>query len=262
MRHADCARERDGSPAVEAEGDSRAGHSSVVEQLDDRLRKARELVERGNKRFSYGDPLFIDRYREGACYLGLRRAFGDERQLGFVVAAYPAGRKSLDRNTSDPEHCWGWLYSKQPTMFAHDVELMEGPQKFVPSAIWVQRFDDLSVGSGKPQPLFAFETFEWIDKVMERAKNREVGFGVIRHAVARIQCAGEDIKAAADRVDVSTDLPTWNARGKGSFSTTTMTLLGLCGSGSLTATSRLSCSQQMIRDSRDGSWASAQSMLA
>src|SRR5271155_4391445 len=87
------ASERDSSPVFGAQ-EARVGCSLTVEQLDDRLRKARELVKRVNERFSYGDPRFIDRYREGTCNIGLRRAFGDAREHGLIIGAYPAG---LDR---------------------------------------------------------------------------------------------------------------------------------------------------------------------
>lgn len=172
-----------------------------IEQLDDRLRKARELVKRGNERFSFRHPRLIDRYREGTCNLGLTRSLADERQLGFIVSAYPAGHDWLNRLSGNPEKCGGWFDPDQPTMLTHDVELMEGPEKFVPSAVRFQRFDDRSFGRG--QPLFAFETYSQIPPGLE---NGEVGFAVIRHAVACRERTGEDVEAAANRIDVGSDL--------------------------------------------------------
>jgi hypothetical protein len=204
MRHVDCARERDGSPVFGAEEASGAGRSSVVEQLDDRLRKARELVKRVNERFSYGDPRFIDRYREGTCNIGLRRAFGDAREYGLIIGAYPAGFERFNSWAGHSEKSGRRLRPQQSAMLAHDVELMEGPQKFIPSLIWVQRSDDRSFGRG--QPLFAFEAINRIDEVNPGSENGKVLLGVLRHAVARIERAGEDIETAPDGVDVSPSL--------------------------------------------------------
>jgi hypothetical protein len=203
MGNVDYERERDGFPGFEAQAASGAGRSSVVEQFDDRLRKAREIVERSNNRFSFRHPRFVDRYREGTCNVGLRRALADECQYGFVISAYPSGGDRMDRASPAgySEKCRSRLDSKQSAMLAHDVELMEGPQKVIPSIIRFQRFDDVSFGRGKP--LYAFETGERVDKVVEAAVNREVGFRVLTFAVARRERAGEDIQATANRVDVS-----------------------------------------------------------
>lgn len=89
-------------------------------------------------------------------------------------------------------------------MLAHDVELMEGPKKLVPSLIRFQRFDEGSFGRG--EPFYAFETGERINEVVETAVNREVGFRIVRFAVACRERAGENVKATADRFDISSRL--------------------------------------------------------
>jgi hypothetical protein len=193
-------------PAATARQDSEGTkadetESLAVEQLDDRLRKAREIVKRANERFSYSDPRFIERYREGACNLGLRRAFGDTREYGLIVGAYPAGFETFNTWAGHSKNSRRRLYPQQSAMLAHDVELMEGPQKFVPSLIWVQRFDDRSFG--RRQPLFAFETCQGVNEVEQASIDRKVFLNVLRHAVARIECAGEDVEAAADGIEVN-----------------------------------------------------------
>lgn len=98
----------------------------------------------------------------------------------------------------------GRFDTNQSSMLAHDVELMEGPKKLVHSLIRFQRFDEGSFGRG--EPFYAFETGERINEVVETAVNREVGFRIVRFAVARRERAGENVKATADRFDISSRL--------------------------------------------------------
>ena len=74
----------------------------------------------------------------------LRRTFADERQYRFIAIAYPVGRDRLDRGSGNSKKFRGWLDTDQSAMLAHDIELMEGPQEFVPSLIRLKRFDDRS----------------------------------------------------------------------------------------------------------------------
>jgi len=52
--------------------------SSVIEQLDDRIRKAREIVQRGNEGLSVQRTSLVDRYVEGSVKVSVRRSFPDE----------------------------------------------------------------------------------------------------------------------------------------------------------------------------------------
>ena len=98
----------------------------------------------------------------------------------------------------------GYTAQQQSAMLPHDIELMEGPEKLAPSVIWLQRFDDRSFGLG--QPLFAFEALNRVNEVNPGSEDRKMRFCVLRHAVACVQCACEDIEAAAKSVDVSASL--------------------------------------------------------
>jgi hypothetical protein len=150
MSLVDCECDRDSSPASEAEEASGAGCSSAVETLNDRLCDTREIVKRSDHWFSIRQFGFANRYAEGMCNLGFRRTFADKRQYGFVLSAHPPRRDRLNRPSRNPEGHWTRLYAEQPPMLAYDIEVMEGPQQFVSTFVWFQRFDNLSFGCGKP----------------------------------------------------------------------------------------------------------------
>jgi hypothetical protein len=199
-----CSGERDGSPLFEAQAATEAGCASIVEPLNDRLCDTREIVKHSDHWFSIRQFGFAKRYAEGICNLGFRRTFADKRQYGFILSAHPPRRDWLNRPSRNPEGHRSRLYANQPTMLAHDVEMMEGPQQFVPTFVWFQTFDNLSFGRGKP-------LYEFGSLVIPCGKSSgTVGDGEIRvfglrHVVALGESCSEEIERAADGVDVGSD---------------------------------------------------------
>ena len=129
-------------------------NSSSVEQVDDRVRKVRELVERGNNWFRGRECGFTERYIRGELHLVGRRTMGEEADCGFlVVHPHPTssdGNKVLaEAPTRDVKSARVCSDAEQPLMLSQNIELMQGPQKIVPSLVRFQRFDSRSFGRGE-----------------------------------------------------------------------------------------------------------------
>src|SRR5258707_15441155 len=58
-----------------------------VEPFDDRIRKAREIVECFNDVYASEGTGLIKRYQDGQLHLGLRYTLPQERDYGFIVSA-------------------------------------------------------------------------------------------------------------------------------------------------------------------------------
>lgn len=186
--------------------------SLAVEQFDDRVCKARELVERGNYLWRNFGRRFVERYLRGELDIVVRRAIADEAQYGFLIRAEHCGTEKTEiRDVQSSRGCggnrefWRDLDAQQPPMLTHDVELMEGEQRFVPSLIRFQRFNARAFAVGKP--LYQFTSLEPPGGELVGAP----GNGKIRivwssYAVAAEQCSRENIETAPQGVDVSADL--------------------------------------------------------
>jgi hypothetical protein len=104
----------------------------------------------------------------------------------------------------------GW---KKPPMLAHDIEIMEGPKKSIPSLIGLQRFDAISIGRGKR--LYQFGSFVLPIRELGTAVSDGETRVVLRHshyAVTADESGSEEIKATADTVDVNASLHVKKAR--------------------------------------------------
>lgn len=137
-----------------------SSESGGVEQVDDRIRKAREILERFNDWSPHSQTGFIENYMRGKLHIGLRRVLGEQPQYGFIIHSEPSTsgwNEPLDRTPTKYRERPGTSYDGQQTaMLPHDVQLMEGPQPWVSSLIRVERFDEGAFVLG--QPLYAFET--------------------------------------------------------------------------------------------------------
>src|SRR6266852_2635252 len=131
----------------------RGESSRIIEALDDRIRKNREVTEHGNNWLALQNTSFIDRYVRGEINLGFRRALREESEYGFIACRNPIGerREILAQSPShDPKLAGHDGYLNQPFMLAHDIETMESPKQFIPSIIRLERFDDRALGTGQP----------------------------------------------------------------------------------------------------------------
>lgn len=188
-----------------------------VEQLDDRVRRARELCQRGNDWLAKERTSFRDRYVGHELNIGVRRSLPEETDYGFLICAQP----TCDRvsgleinNGSPPIESEGQRYDfgvYQPTVLPHDVELVERPERFVPSLIRFQRFDVRTFDLGE-------RLYEFVAPVISSHErggasgDRKVRVFVAHCAAARGERRGENIQAASDRVDISADLDVELAR--------------------------------------------------
>jgi|ERR1700674_3092634 len=178
----------------------------LVEQFNDTARKASEMLKRFDDCLADANRSFIERYVSGKLHIGLCRASGDEAQWGFLIYRRDAvdGFESPPTLAVNPERLCTNTDREQAAMLTHDVELMEGPQRCIPSLVRFQRFDNATFAGGKP--LYKFSTL-----IATRTKrspafgDRKIHIFGSRYAEAVSERCGENIKTTADGVDVRTD---------------------------------------------------------
>jgi hypothetical protein len=187
---------------------------SKIEHTDDIERRGAEFVERYNNRLAVdGKAFFIKHYINIKACLGLRFVSGEFKQFGFVFQALPSGEKGFDWFVRDNScHNWLGVYNDQPFMLSRNVELMEGPQRVVPSIVRAERFEDIEVVYRQPslrfargQPCFSFYSMQGISEFIEAAEKREVCIRAGRHAIAISQGSGKEIKRTSEGIDDGTD---------------------------------------------------------
>ena len=98
----------------------------------------------------------------------------------------------------------GRFRDEQSFMLPHDVEVMDGVQKFVPSKVSLRLFDRGSVSGF--DPLFVFQHLNGSQKLGGVLADREVGLAVRFSAVCRQQGGHEDIEGRPGRIDDGTDV--------------------------------------------------------
>jgi hypothetical protein len=143
--------------------------------------------------------------------------FRDFRDFGFLVCADIPVRREHDGAWEgllhkEPEAVWMEAGSNQPSVLSHNVKIMEGPEKGVPSVIRFQRFDKLSIGTGKRLYEFGSLVIPCDETGAAFCDRKRDVLGSPRYAVAIGECSSEDIKATADRVDVSASFHIEKAR--------------------------------------------------
>jgi hypothetical protein len=183
--------------------------SGVVEHPDD-LRRASRVSAKGiNDWFFVGESGGIaERYCIGEAGIAFRYSWPEigwrAKEHSFIVRAIPneiaeggpiapfRNDKALDDR--DQGH--------QLLMLPRSVEVMEGVQKFVPSAVWPQCFDCDSVCFSKPT--FAFSAIYPPRRIIESFNGSEGGemrISLGYNAVATRKGGCQKIKTAADCVD-------------------------------------------------------------
>lgn len=202
--------------------------SRSVEGADDRVRQARELTERANYLWRFGGSGFIERYLRGELELVVRRSVPGQTKYGFVIRAqspsskedevpqfepcrYIAEKVLSDGLQSPASRSIGDFilrgnnYIQQSSMLSHDVEVMEGEKRFIPSLIRFQRFDDRALGAGKP--LYKFRSLIFSCREISSAgSHRELRIFGFTYAVTDGESRGENIETAADCIDINAGL--------------------------------------------------------
>lgn len=183
--------------------------SRLVEQLDDRTRKAREIVQRSNDSLSFGEQSFVERYISMKLNLGYWCSFGEFSDLGFICHANEA-RRVEDKHTisnvpfSDSHFSRRGMENEQPAMLSLNVQVMQEDKATVSiaSTIRFQRFDNHSFGRGKP--VYEFRPLVFSTNELGGAiDDGKIDFVRTGHAVAISEGGGEDVETASDCIDVS-----------------------------------------------------------
>ena len=90
-------------------------------------------------------------------------------------------------------------------MLSHDVEMMQGKQRCVPSFIRFQTFDDCALDVGKPLYKFRSPIFS-SRKICIAGGNREIRIFGFTYAVTSSKSCEENIEATADCINIDTRL--------------------------------------------------------
>jgi hypothetical protein len=179
-----------------------------VEQGNDLSCSLREAVEKGHYwSISYPNGRFVDRYRDGQIVIaGCYRQNGPwrvARYNGFVAFAKPYVIAMPD-NRKVAKIAGGDICFQKSHMLPHNVELVEGVKRHIPSFVGPQRFDFGEVGNGKP--LFAFDVPCGSPEVPREFADRKVrSFARLYASPAFDQCGTEQVKSASCHIDDSTD---------------------------------------------------------
>src|ERR1700674_2734710 len=184
--------------------------SGNVEKLDDRIRQAREIVERGNNWLMDREVSFIDRYKSGELHIVIRRSLPEESHYGFLIfndhKATSHWREIITQSPASYGKSGGSGSDRQQfSMLTHDVELMENPKRGISSSIRLQRFDNRAFGCG--ECLYEFSSLKVAtQKVIFALRDRKIGLVRLSYAVAVGERGGEDIEATSDGVDMTANL--------------------------------------------------------
>ena len=124
-----------------------------VEQADDRLRVAREMLQDSRDFYTLSESGLIERYKRSELHLVVRRSLPDEPQYGFLLHAHAArfnesevisNRLSVQKGEAQRTYLCG----QEPLVISGNIEMMEKPKRLVPSLIRTQKFDDLTLAGG------------------------------------------------------------------------------------------------------------------
>lgn len=187
-----------------------------VEPLDDRVRQARELMQRANYWHSADQVSFIERYITGKLEIGFRRALGEQPQYGFVLHGYPSGSDHSEMVLNAPYAEDAQLLRvnhsrNQLSVLPHSVELMERPKRRVAAFIRFQLFKDATFALGEALYEFSPTIFSGEESGLG-LDDREINLVRPRYAVAIRQRCGEHIKRASDGVQIHADFDIEGAR--------------------------------------------------
>jgi len=183
---------------------------STLEQTDDGIRKAREIVEWSNNRLPRRQVSIIDRYIRGDLKIALRRSIIEKSEYGFLIEPerHQRNRNKIEESLlgSGQTHCARSNFDiDQFPMLTHDVELMQGVERFVPSIIRFQRFNLCSLDIW--QPFYKFMSLIATGgEGVGAAGDWKIGVVWPTRAVAYCERRREHIQTAANGMDVHAEI--------------------------------------------------------
>jgi len=183
------------------------GGDSAVEQLDDRLRKVRELTQRWKDWLAVEKLGFVERYIQKKLNLVVRRRGIPGRQDGIVFYAHPGIESHSGRGTvpGDGKGLGVAENCDQSSMLSRNVQVVNGRKHIIPSIVRLEVFDDDLIGIRKPVYLFVSPVF--LCRELPRAAADWKVDVFWRHcAISLGERDGEHIQAAPDAVDNGPDL--------------------------------------------------------
>jgi hypothetical protein len=129
---------------------------SLIEKTDDRIRQARELVERFNNRFAMDWSNLAECYVHGYIELRVRVRVKTDIWLARIRVIDVVGSHDLDAahitgscGAANGGRLDGAQDHEQVMMLALDVERMEGIQGVIPSLVRFEAFNDRVVERGQ-----------------------------------------------------------------------------------------------------------------
>ncbi len=181
----------------------------LTEQLDDRLRKAREIAERGHDWLVGDQRSFVERYVEGSLKLAFWRTDWRPGDYGVILEAWPNGWKFHARCRPNAS-AWDNSDGDQAPMLASDIKCVESDQGIIPSRIRLHRFEDSGHSGGKG--LYEFAPFVIpLHPSVGALRDWKVDVVLPKFRVAVGDSRRENIKATAKPVDDRPDLSVDNA---------------------------------------------------
>jgi hypothetical protein len=205
MSNVDYGCERDGSPALGVVGDAPGAECSrsAIEQTDNLGHALDEFPQRV-EHWCASEPQgrLIERYCRADIGIAWRRSEPRARrksiQNGLLIFVSKNGLNA-PAPSRHPRPLDREVDLDKPLMLTKNIELMEGPQNVISSLVRIERFDRGSLPLGKP--LFAFDTCQWIDEIVEGSVNWKMRVGTRMYAVACGQSRRKQIKSAPSRID-------------------------------------------------------------
>ena len=192
-----------------------AGETNLeVEQRDDRVRKAREIVERFNDTDRLYERGFMDRYALRDFQIVCRpiswRSLFEGAQYGLVISRQNprieigdesvAGKVSGNGEAGGPHDDF-----QQSLMFPLDVELMKEPKTIIPSFVRLQRLDNCSFGlRERIYKLFPLKL--GVNKGRVAPSYGKIDIVQPRYVVPFRQSAREQVETTSDGIEVGPEL--------------------------------------------------------
>lgn len=178
-------------------------------------------IRESQKRASYGVAIghsgFCARYRRKEFNIVVIPPLSESADLGFLIHAQgPIAQvrvrdEIFDRGVCLPESYRAGAQFDQPMVLAHDIEVVEIPEKFVPSLIRIQRFDFSALDIRKGIYEFAALVVP-AGESLSACRNRKVHMGEICYATPFCESHGEHVEGRSGGVDVSAEFDAEGAR--------------------------------------------------
>ena len=184
--------------------------ASVVEEIDDRIRRAGEIVKRCCDGAALQDGRFIERYVCGELNIGLLCTFGEYANYGFTISCWhEAGLNGIPEPTKPPapdmEFSGRRFHGEQPLVLTQNVELMERPKRFIPSLVRLDRFDQFP-RSTRQLPYKFYSPIVSGREVFGAVSDGKINIVWEQHYFSRGESAGQDVETAPNCIDVGTGL--------------------------------------------------------